>query len=146
MPLRLDQSKHFAGGRLVEAGIRFDDAYCFQHVSHGYARHLGGQHRLFPGGGDETLRTEVVHFVGARFFHGADKRREIGQVAVNQFHLLFYAQLAQAPQCIGAAPCDQPEYPIALFKQQFSKIRAILSGNSGDQGMLSHFLNDAPNK
>ena len=87
------------------------------------------------------LGAEVIDFVGLNFVDDSGEVRAIGQVTVveSEFRVDLARWLVDVVDSFGiergGAAFDPVDF-VALFKQEFGKVRAVLSCDSGDKGFL----------
>ena len=141
----LHQAVQLGSGRLVEAGLllQAQEADGLQQTQGADGIHVGGVL-----GGLETdrhvgLGTEVVHLVRLHFLEDAGQVGSVGQVAVVQNEVLLVDMriLVNVVDPLGVkhggTALDTVHF-VALFKQEFCKVGAVLAGDTGDKGAFGH--------
>src|SRR5439155_11373117 len=88
------------------------------------------EHRLAPGGGDETLRREVVDLVRLRVAHDRRQGVLIEQVRGHDVHPV--QQVADPLVGVVGGAAHHADHLVPLVEQQFGEIGPILPGDAGD--------------
>ena len=135
----LHLAEHLARRGLVEAAPRFARRMASSTLAR-RAGDLRGEQRLLPRRRHEALGAEVVHFRRLALLQGAHHRREVGEVALDQPHGRFEAEVPQPPERVGRPPREQAVDFVALLEQQLSQIAAVLAGDAGDECARPHGL------
>ena len=131
----LDLAIQLRGGSLIDpAGLgKAADAHRFQHAQHAQRVHVAGVFGRVEGHLHVALRGEVVDFVGPDLAHQTDEPGGIGQVAVVQMDGVPGNQVVDAG-CVGdGRTADDAVNLVALFQQKLCQIRAVLTGDAGNQ-------------
>src|SRR5262249_46016029 len=84
----------------------------------------------------ERHRREVVELVRPNLVDRSNERQLVEQVG--RFQRDAIEQMFDAPEIGRARSADETEDFVPIVEQQLSEIRAVLSGNSGDNGSLGH--------
>src|SRR5207248_6752861 len=134
----LDLAEHLAGRGLVVARLGIGEADGFEQVDGAESGDVAGEHGLHPGGGDEALRAEVVDLVHREVREAANERRLVGEVAFDVLDIVVDAEVAEAPRCVGRAPCQQSVNFVALLEEELGKIGSVLSGDAGNECSFAH--------
>jgi hypothetical protein len=110
-----------------------DDPDCLKQVQSADTGDVGGRDRLVEGYPDEALRGEIVNLLCAGFFKKSDRRCKVGQIMLDQMEIgmIQYPKFLHTPEIHGARPSISAVDVIALRKEQFSEVRAVLPGNAG---------------
>jgi len=138
-------AKHFAGGRLVEAGLplQAQDAEAFQNAQRTEGVGIGGVFGFFEGDGDVTLCGEVIDFVGLDLLQDADQAGGVGQVAMMEDEpaVGLVRVLVEVVDPLGVeqgGAAFNAVDDVALVQQELGEIRAVLAGDAGDECGFVH--------
>ena len=123
---------------MIEARRRRFEAHGFQHVGRTKSGHGAGQQRLVPRRFHKGLSGEVVDLVRLHVAQDADERGDVGQVAVDQPHILLDAKPAEfrADDVGGGAAPHQAINLIALVQEELRQVGAVLPGDTRYQCTL----------
>jgi hypothetical protein len=85
-----------------------------------------------------THSRQVVYFIRLHFLNYPYEVSGIGEIAIMQneisvFHMWILVQVVYSVGIKHGAPALDPMNHISLLQQQFRKVSAVLSGNSGDE-------------
>jgi len=129
-------AEHLARRRLVEPDPRINLADRFQQTGHAKRSELAGEYWLIPGGRHEALRSKVVNLVRFRRLERGYQRCLVEQVTLNHLNPVGEMRDAFIGQSAGS-PCHADD-AVALLKQEFREVRAILACNTCDEGRPCH--------
>ena len=97
---------------------------------------LAGEDRLAEAGLDERLRRQVVDLMRPVVPQDVDQRDLVEQVARHQLQPVL--NVGDALEVERARAPDHADHLVALFKEEFGQVRAILPGHARDQCPLRH--------
>ena len=97
---------------------------------------FAGKDRLSERRLHEGLCCEVVDLVGLVVSHDVDHRNLVEEVAGDEFKVVL--QVADPLKVHGGTATNHPDDVVALRQQQFSQIRAVLTGDSCDECSFAH--------
>jgi hypothetical protein len=123
--------EHLARGRLVEADPGVHDPDGLEDVGDAEGGDVRGQDRLLPGGGDEGHRRQVVDLVRLGQIQDPDERGQIDEVAVDDRQPI--EEVLDPLHPLGAGAADHPMDDVPLRQEKFGQVRAVLSGDAGDE-------------
>src|SRR5579871_1666224 len=126
-----DLAEHLGGGSLVEADLRVDEPDCLHHPRHPQPRELARQDRLVPARGHERLRGQIVDLVRRGVADRFDERILVQQVCLRQRDALL--KMSDTLEALRTGAAHHSHHTIALLQQQLGQVRAVLSGDAGDQ-------------
>ena len=95
---------------------------------------FGSRKGLFPARRDKALCREVIDLIRLRNAHCRDQRNDVRHIRVDEVDLI--AQMCDIAVIDHALAAHDAVNLIALFEQQFCKIRSVLTGDTGDQCMF----------
>src|SRR6516225_1635452 len=92
-----------------------------------------------------ALRAEIVDLAGIDLLKYPAQHRAVREVAVMQRQpfageVRIVIEVIDAIGVEQACPADQTVHLVALGEQKLGQVRAILPGNTGDQGAFCHCL------
>jgi hypothetical protein len=97
---------------------------------------LPRQHRLVPRRRHEGHGREVVKFLRAAIIDNPRDRQLVEQIAGTNGDSI--QQMLETPQIRCARTSDYPDDLVTLLEQQLGKVRAVLTGNAGNDRALRH--------
>src|SRR5215472_678945 len=94
---------------------------------------------------DVALGSEVIYFIGVNCFQNPPQSGTVGEIAImqGQPRTNEMGVMVEMINTIGveeASAPDQAVHFVAFRKQELRKIRAVLTGNAGNQRALSHIV------
>ena len=128
----------FAGRRWLTVAAAVGVACGFEHGQSSFGDDVHGVHRFVKRHTNMALGREVVDFRRTSFLNYAYEIRRVGHVAVVQreTHVVVVLVLIEMINPIGierGGSAFDAVYGVALTKEQFSKIGAVLTGDAADQ-------------
>ena len=119
---------------LIETRLGRGLTHGFQHPRDAEGGELSRENGLVPRGLHEALRGEIIDLVGLRFVDDVGERRLIEQIGRDEFDAID--KMGNALVRGGRRAADDADNAIPLGEQQFGEVRAVLSGDPGDQCSL----------
>ncbi len=113
-------AEDLAARSLVELDLRIEGTNGLQDASHAERGHLGGEHRLIPGGEHVGLRPEVVNLVRLVLSQQVHQRPLVVQIPRDELHIL--EDVRYPHQGIRAGPAHHPNDAVALCQQELGQI------------------------
>ena len=125
----------FAGRCLVDAASLFQvvGTDSFQNAEHARSIYVGGKFRGIKRNLHMALRGKVVNFGRLHLAHHLHKAHGVTHVGIVQVEIRLAFQVRNAFTIVYRRTADNAVDFVALGKEEFRKVRAILARDAGDQ-------------
>ena len=129
----------FAGARLVNAASLLEvvGAHGLQNAEHAGGVHVGGKFGGVEGYLHVALRREVVDFGRLDLAHDLHEAHGVAQVGIVQVEIRGALEVGNAFAVINRRTTDNAVDFVALGKEEFGEVGAVLASDTGDEGYVT---------